>query len=69
MTLIPYNFEDDVHYNYNKSFDISLLEEFKTSEYLIMDFHPIHIFLNSDCVAIHLSTKSWLCGHTSSSFE
>ena len=49
MTLIPYNFEDDVHYTYGKSFDISLLNEFKASQYLIMDFHPIHIFLNSDC--------------------
>ena len=49
MTIMPYNFEDDIHYSYNKSFNISLLEEFKTSEYLIMDFHPIHIYLNSDC--------------------
>lgn len=48
MTIMPYNFEDDVHYLYGKSFDISLFEEFKSSEFLIMDFHPIHIYLNTD---------------------
>ena len=37
MTIIPYNFLN-VHYFW-KSFDFSLIKEFRSAEYLIMDFH------------------------------
>ena len=60
MTIIPYNFEDDVHYLYGKSFDISLCEEFKSSEFLIMDFHPIHIYLNTDINETYHNARDFL---------
>lgn len=60
ITIIPYNFEDDVHYTFKKSFDISLLDVFKSSEYLIMDFHPIHIFLNTDSNNTYQKAKDFI---------
>lgn len=60
MTIIPYNFEDDVHYTFGKSFDFSLIKEFRSAEYLIMDFHPIHIYLNSDCKETYIKAREFL---------
>lgn len=60
MTIIPYNFEDDVHFTYGESFDFSLLEKFKGSKYLIMDFHPIHIYLNTDKIETYEKSRSYL---------
>ena len=59
MTIIPYNFEDDVHYAFGRSFDFSLVNEFKSAEYLIMDFHPIHIFLNSETIETYESARDF----------
>jgi hypothetical protein len=47
LVRIPYNWEDDVHWAYGYSFDdcrISLDAE----EMIIFDFHPIHIYLNTE---------------------
>lgn len=47
LVRIPYNWEDDVHWAYGYSFDncrINLNDE----ELVIFDFHPIHIFLNTE---------------------
>lgn len=42
---IPYNWEDDIHFLYNKSFDYSI--KFNKNNFYVLDFHPIHIFLNT----------------------
>ena len=60
MTIIPYNFEDDVHYTFEKSFDISLIKEFNSAKYLIMDFHPIHIYLNSESKETYIKAREYL---------
>lgn len=69
ITIIPYNFEDDVHYTYEKSFEISLLDEFRSSEYLIMDFHPIHIFLNTESYKTYQRARDFLKTDKISNFK
>jgi hypothetical protein len=46
----PYQFEDDMCFSYSgpASFDFSINHTiFPSANYLILDFHPIHLFLNS----------------------
>jgi hypothetical protein len=44
---IPFNWEDDVHFLYKRSFDdIGLLPV--TDDLYIYNFHPVHVFLNTD---------------------
>ncbi len=48
MWRIPYNWEDDVHWSYGKSFcnpEIDIL----SPDLHVFNFHPIHVFLNTDC--------------------
>ena len=47
MVRIPYNWEDDVHWSYGYSFDDSGMD-INSEELIIFDFHPIHIFLNTE---------------------
>ncbi len=47
LIRIPYNWEDDVHFAYNKKFENPEFE-FADNELLIVDFHPMHIFLNTE---------------------
>lgn len=44
---IPYNWEDDVHWTYGHSFDNPVIK-LTPESYNVLDFHPIHIFLNSE---------------------
>lgn len=47
LVRIPFNWEDDVHWAYGYSFDdcrINLDED----EHIVFDFHPIHIYLNTE---------------------
>lgn len=51
LTRIPYHWEDDLHFAYSKSFDYDLfqkLEDFPASPHYILDFHPIHVYLNTE---------------------
>ena len=43
---IPFNWEDDVHYLYGHSFKNSKIN--LSNKYLIFNFHPIHVFLNTE---------------------
>ncbi len=47
LVRIIYNWEDDVHWIYKKSFDD--LDINLGNELNIFDFHPVHIYLNTDC--------------------
>jgi hypothetical protein len=47
MVRIPYNWEDDVHWTYGYSFDESRID-LKDEGLIVFDFHPIHIFLNTE---------------------
>ncbi len=47
LVRIPYNWEDDVHWAYGYSFDDCRID-LNESELIIFDFHPIHIYLNTE---------------------
>jgi hypothetical protein len=47
MVRIPYNWEDDVHWAYGYSFDQCGME-LSDDNLLVFDFHPIHIYLNTE---------------------
>lgn len=47
LVRIPFNWEDDVHWTYGHNFEswnINLLDE----GLVVFDFHPIHIYLNTE---------------------
>lgn len=46
LIRIPYNWEDDVHFSYGKAFENPEFE-FAGNQLLIVDFHPVHIYLNT----------------------
>lgn len=46
LLRIPYNWEDDVHFLYGKSFSDVGLDSGSTMN--VLDFHPVHVFLNTD---------------------
>jgi hypothetical protein len=47
MVRIPYNWEDDVHWSYGYTFDDSRIN-LKSDSLNVFDFHPIHVFLNTE---------------------
>ena len=47
LVRIPYNWEDDVHWAYGYSFDDSRIN-LEIEGLTVFDFHPIHIFLNTE---------------------
>jgi hypothetical protein len=47
MVRIPYNWEDDVHWEYGYSFESSRID-LEDPGLNIFDFHPIHIYLNTE---------------------
>ena len=60
LIRVPYNWEDDVHWEYGRTFEAqpffpSILE----NHYWIFDFHPIHVFLNTDQRQTYLEAKQY----------
>ncbi len=47
MIRIPYNWEDDVHWTYGYSFESSGMN-LNDPGLVVFDFHPIHIYLNTE---------------------
>lgn len=45
---IPYNWEDDYHYSIGRSFDAVGLNLEDHQRWNILNFHPIHLFLNTE---------------------
>lgn len=58
LVRLPYVFEDDVHFAYGHGFDDSGLDLADEGGPLIVDFHPIHIFLNTETEARYLAARS-----------
>jgi len=50
MVRIPYNWEDDVHWTYGRTFDSSGLD-LDGWPLCVVDFHPIHVYLNAEGAA------------------
>lgn len=55
LVRMPYNWEDDIHFLYGNSFDDSKIS--LNNNLNIFDFHPIHLFLNTDCEQTYLNAK------------
>ncbi len=53
---IPLNWEDDVHFLYGNSFDNPMID-ITTEDLYVLDFHPIHVFLNTCSKEHYLSFK------------
>ena len=47
LIRIPFNWEDDVHWSYGYSFDTIEFDD-KENELQTFNFHPIHIYLNTE---------------------
>ena len=59
LTIIPFNWEDDIHFSYKKSFNVDFNEIFNPEKNYIFNFHPIHIYLNSDSELTYLNAKKY----------
>ncbi len=58
MIRIPYNWEDDIHCMYGFSFEDSKIDI--VDGYLnVLDFHPIHIFLNTESLERYNAAKKY----------
>ena len=57
LKRMPYNWEDDTHFQYGNDFDYDILKNYNSERFIILDFHPIHIFLNTDCQATYDNAK------------
>ncbi len=53
---VPYFWEDDVHLSYNLS--ESILDITTKKGLKIFAFHPIHVFLNTECIERYQATRS-----------
>lgn len=56
LLRIPYNWEDDIHFVYQKSFDRSGLD-LSGGAFNVLDFHPVHIYLNTENEARYQAAK------------
>ncbi len=56
LIIIPFNFEDDIHFLSKKNFNEVNLNLFG-NKLNVFDFHPIHIFLNTDCTKTYENAK------------
>jgi len=59
LKKIPYNWEDDTHWLYNKSYDFDILKDYQKENMIILDFHPIHVFLNTDSQQTYNKAKPY----------
>lgn len=57
ITKVPYFWEDDAAFIYRDNASISLLTERKGLK--VFDFHPIHVFLNTERADRYDSTRPW----------
>ena len=56
LVRIPYNWEDDIHYLYNKKYTDCELDT-STENLNVFDFHPIHIYLNTEAESRYIEAK------------
>jgi hypothetical protein len=56
LVRVPYNWEDDVHWSYGYAFDDFRLK-MDADSLNVLDFHPIHIFLNTEDAARYAAAR------------
>jgi hypothetical protein len=57
LLRIPFNWEDDYHFALGKSFESCGLDLENSNELLFFNFHPAHIFLNSESMDRYLMVR------------
>lgn len=57
LLRLPYNWEDDVHWLYGRKFDSTGFNV--DTDTIVADFHPIHVFLNTDCEERYNSARKY----------
>ena len=56
MIRVPFNWEDDVHMMYGKSFaDLGL--KLEDDQLFVLNFHPVHVYLNTETLARYEQAK------------
>ncbi len=56
LIRVPYFWEDDTHVNYGTPWDVSLFLNVESLK--VFDFHPIHVFLNTENLERYEKSKS-----------
>jgi hypothetical protein len=56
MWRIPYNWEDDVHCAYGRTFDETGLDS--SAALNVFDFHPVHVYLNTDTLSCYQRARA-----------
>ncbi len=59
LVRIPFNWEDDVHWAYGYSFEDHRMD-IESGDLVIFDFHPIHIYLNTENKFRYNEAKNYL---------
>lgn len=59
LVRIPFNWEDDVHWAYGYSFEDARID-IHTDDLVIFDFHPVHIYLNTENKYRYNEAKNFL---------
>ncbi len=57
LMRIPYFWEDDVHFEFGKKFNLVEVEMDPILN--VFDFHPIHVFLNTDVLETYFNAKEY----------
>lgn len=59
LVRIPFNWEDDVHWAYGYSFEDHRMD-IESGDLVVFDFHPVHIFLNTENKFRYNEAKNYL---------
>ena len=62
LTRIPYLWEDDVHFIHKDNSDVNHYLKFKGLK--VFDFHPIHVFLNTEDLSRYNEARPHLQNHS-----
>ena len=55
LTRVPHFWEDDIHFQYGDDWNLKLYKEY--SGIKVFDFHPIHVFLNTENIQRYERTR------------
>ncbi|MBL0310989.1 MAG: hypothetical protein IPP77_15370 [Bacteroidetes bacterium] len=56
---IPYNWEDDIHWEYGYDFEPGFILNSSNIQLWILDFHPIHLFINTKSAKQYAEAKAF----------
>jgi len=57
LVRIPFNWEDDVHFMFGRPYDDSGLDLATPEVFNVVNFHPVHVFLNTENASRYLDAR------------